>query len=230
MAFEFNSIFQYPQYLYWTCCIAPLMSLILIILWDWHIKGEFDTTIVVPIAFISTASARTINGWATFFTTLSLYFLTGDVFKFLRRAAPRKTKPFMYKLARLMYPIASYPCLFAHIMAAFYIARFPKNQLVYHAMAYSLQPVLFVLVDICCASIGRSIGFWLYLFDLFLCANVAAYIYYGYERYYCMTDEFPIELLALLGYAQWIGNAIRWPIVGYQLRGNIFFHLVVIDQ
>lgn len=230
VAFEFYSIFHYPQCLYWTCCIAPLMSLVLIILWDWHVKGQLDTTLVVPITFISTSAGRTINGWATFFTTVSIYFLSGDVFKYFRKAAPRKVKPFVYKFARLLYPIASFPCVFAHIMAAFYIGRLPKNQLVYHAMAYSLQPVMFVIVDICCASIDREVKYYLYLFDLYLCANVAAYIYYGYERYYRMTEEFPIEILAILGYIQWIGNAIRWPLLGAQMRGNTFYRVVINDR
>lgn len=220
--FEIGSIWRYPQILFWGMCISPLTALVLIILWDWHQKGYLDTTLVVPVTFLSTSAGRTIFGWATLAICLSLYLLAGDVFRFMRKTARQQVKPLIYKILRYFVPLTMWPCLFAHIMQSFYLTREPNNQLVYHAMAYGLQPLLFLIVDICLWSIHKNVNYNLYLFDLLLAGDVAAYLYYGYDRFYRLVDEFPMQVLALLGYFAWIGNAVRWPLLGMQLRGRTF--------
>ena len=227
--FEFGSLYKYPQCLFWAMCIFPILAILLNILWDWQEKGMLDTTLVVPITFFSTAAGRTIYGFASLFICLSLYLLAGDTFRFMRKTARRKVKPLIYKLLRYLVPLTMWPMLFAHIMQVFYLVREPVNQLVYHAMAFGLQPTLFLIIDICLWSIDKNVSYKLYLYDLLLAADNAAYLYYGYYSFYKFDEEIPLKVIALLGYGAMIGNAIRWPLLGAQLRGRTFFNKYITE-
>jgi len=217
-----GTFFSFPQFFYWIAFLAPVLSLIGAFAYDYYTSGSFDLRVPLPSSLLSTTPAQSIFGWAMVPTVISMIKICFDVFVGMGKFKGKKSKTSTYVIARYVSALMFILGIVGLIGMSFFTIRDTKQHLISHAGFLLFQVIAYLVVDYSFNSIQRNASTFILAYDAFLFVLVLFYLIAGYFKVFS-NKGVHIYAVGILGFLVIFMEFIRYPMLGWQMKGKAFF-------